>query len=171
MRYNEGLQGFSEDQLLKATFGKTVLSVSEHFFMHGNVPHLALVLQVGAAPRYENSLSYRPREGNAPDPAEGLTDAQKAVYRALKIWRNEASKEEGRPAYAIARNTQLAELVKAAPKTKAAIKEIDGFGEAFCEKYGEKVLTMLAEVPVEKEEGKVEAGEEKKEGEGETIAG
>jgi superfamily II DNA helicase RecQ len=149
MRYNEGLQGFSEDQLLKATFGKTVLSVSEHFFVHGNVPHLALVLQVGDAPRYENSGSYRPREGSAPDPAEGLTDAQKAVYRALKVWRNETSKEEGRPAYAIARNTQLAELVKAAPKTKAAIKEIEGFGEAFCEKYGEKVLTMLGEVPVE----------------------
>ena len=165
MRYNEGLQGFSEDQLLKATFGKTVLSVSEHFFVHGNVPHLALVLQVGDAPKYENSLSYRPREGNVPDPAEGLTDAQKAVYRALKVWRNETSKEEGRPAYAIARNTQLAELVKAAPKTKAAIKEIDGFGEAFCEKYGEKVLTMLAEVPVEV------AAEGAKENEGKKVEG
>ncbi len=165
MRYNEGLQGFSEDQLLKATFGKTVLSVSEHFFVHGNVPHLALVLQVGDAPKYENSGSYRLREGNAPDPAEGLTDAQKAVYRALKVWRNETSKEEGRPAYAIARNTQLAELVKAAPKTKAAIKEIEGFGEAFCEKYGEKVLTMLAEVPVEG------AAEGAKESEEKTVEG
>lgn len=145
MRYNEGLQGFSEDQLQRATFGKSVLNVSEHFFVHGNVPHLALVLQVGDAPRYENAGSYRPRDPNAPDPMEDMTDAQKSVFLALKTWRNETAKTEGRPAYAIARNTQLAELAKSAPKTKAALKEIEGFGEAFCEKYGEKVLALLAE--------------------------
>ncbi len=149
MRYNEGLQGFPEEQLQKATFGKSVLNVSEHFFVHGNVPHLTLVLQVGDAPRYENSGSYRPHDSGAPDPMEGMTDAQKSVFLALKTWRNEmAKKEEGRPAYAIARNTQLAALVKSAPKTKAALKEIEGFGEAFCEKYGEKVLSLMAETPV-----------------------
>lgn len=147
MRYNEGLQGFSEDQLQKVTFGKSVLSVSEHFFVHGNVPHLTLVLQVGDAPRYENSGSYRPHDSSAPDPMEGMTDSQKSVFLALKTWRNEMAKEEGHPAYAIARNTQLAALVKSAPKTKAALKEIDGFGEAFCEKYGEKVLSLMAETP------------------------
>ena len=161
MRYNEGLQGFSEDQLQKATFGKSVLNVSEHFFVHGNVPHLALVLQVGDAPRYENAGSYRPRDPNAPDPMEDMTDAQKSVFLALKTWRNETSKAEGRPAYAIARNTQLAALVKSAPKTKAALKEIDGFGEAFCEKYGEKVLSLMAEVPADeaKKEAKADGGE------------
>ncbi len=45
LRYQEGLQGFPEDALRTATFGKTVLGVSEHFFLHGNVPHSALVLQ------------------------------------------------------------------------------------------------------------------------------
>lgn len=147
MRYNEGLQGFSEEQLQKATFGKSVLNVSEHFFVHGNVPHLALVLQIGDASQYENASSYRPRDPNVPDPMEDMTDTQKGVFLALKTWRNETAKAEGRPAYAIARNTQLAALVKSAPKTKAALKEIDGFGDAFCEKYGEKVLGLMAEVP------------------------
>lgn len=145
LRYQEGLQGFSEDVLRAATFGKTVLGVSEHFFLHGNMPHLTLVLQVGDAPAYENAAGYRPRNPNAPDPSEGLADEQKAVYRALKAWRNETAKAEGRPAYAIARNTQLAELVTAAPKTKAALREVEGFGEGFCAKYGEKVLALLAE--------------------------
>lgn len=130
-----------------ATFGKTVLGVSEHFFLHGNVPHLALVLQLGDAAPYENAGVFRPRGLNAPDPVEDLADAQKGVYRALKVWRNETAKAEGRPAYAIARNAQLAELVKTAPKTKAAIKEAVGLGEAFCEKYGERVLALLSEVP------------------------
>ena len=39
LRYNEALQGFPEDTLRTVTFGREVLNVSEHFFMHGNVPH------------------------------------------------------------------------------------------------------------------------------------
>lgn len=151
MRYQEGLQGFSEDLLQKVTFGKTVLNVSEHFFLHGNVPHLTLVLQLGDAPTYENAEGFRSRNPNAPNPEEGLDDAQIMVYRALKTWRNETSKAEGRPAYAIARNVQLAELVKMAPKTLAEVKEVDGLGSGFCDRYGQKVLSLMSEV------GKVEA--------------
>ena len=39
MRYSEGVQGFSEDALRRATFGREVLAVQEHFFTYGNVPH------------------------------------------------------------------------------------------------------------------------------------
>ena len=145
LRYNEALQGFPEEALRAATFGREVLNVTEHFFVHGNVPHLTLVLSLGDSPQYENSGSYRPRDPNAPNPEEGLTDEQKTCYRALKAWRNETAKSEGRPAYAIARNAQLAELVKAMPKSLAAIKEIDGFGEGFCEKYGKKVLELMCD--------------------------
>jgi len=159
MRYQEGLQGFPEDVLQKVTFGRTVLETSEHFFVHANVPHLTLVLKLADIPAYENAASYRPRDPNAPDAEEGLSDVQKAVYRSLKAWRNETSKAEGRPAYAIARNVQLAELVKAAPKTKAAIREVNGLGEGFCEKYGEKILTMLGELAAVPESG-AQAAEE-----------
>ena len=146
LRYNEALQGFPEDALKSATFGREVLNASEHFFVHGNVPHLALVLSLGDTPKYENAGSYRQRDPNAPDPEEGMTDGQKTRYRALKTWRNETAKAEGRPAYAIARNVQLAEIVKATPKSLAAIKEIDGLGEGFCEKYGKTVLGLMGDV-------------------------
>lgn len=148
-RYQEGLQGFPEDALRQATFGREVLSVSEHFFVHANVPHLTLVLSLGDVPNYENAGSYRPRNPGAPNPEDGLPDSAKSVYRALKGWRNETARNEGRPAYAIARNAQLAELAKCAPKTLAGIREIDGFGEAFCERYGRKVLELLAATPKE----------------------
>ena len=148
LRYNEALQGFPEDALRTVTFGREVLDVSEHFFVHANVPHLTLVLSLGDSPKYENVSSYRPRDPNAPNPEDGLTDEQKTCYRALKTWRNETAKSEGRPAYAIARNTQLAELVKAMPKSLSAIKEVDGFGEGFCEKYGKKILQLMGEIAV-----------------------
>ena len=146
LRYNEALQGFPEDVLRTVTFGREVLNVSEHFFVHGNVPHLTLVLSLGDSPKYEKADSFRPRDLNAPDPEDGMTDEQKTRYRALKTWRNETAKVEGRPAYAIARNVQLAELVKAVPKSLAAIKEVQGLGEGFCEKYGKKVLELMGEI-------------------------
>ncbi len=92
MRYAEGQQGFPEEALRKATFGREGLSVSEHFFVHGNVPHLTLVLSLGDVVQYENSGSYKPRDPNAPDPADGLDDSQKAIYRALKTGRNDKAK-------------------------------------------------------------------------------
>ena len=145
LRYSEALQGFPEDALKAATFGREVLNANEHFFVHGNAPHLTLVLSLGDTPRYENGSSYRQRDSNAPDPEDGMSDGQKTCYRALKMWRNETAKTEGRPAYAIARNIQLAELVKAVPKSLAAIREVEGLGEGFCEKYGKTVLGLMGE--------------------------
>ncbi len=159
LRYNDSLRGFPEDVLKAATFGREVLNISEHFFMHGNVPHLTLVLSLADAPNYENSISYQQRDPNAPDPEEGMTDEQKMRYRELKQWRNETAKAEGRPAYAIARNTQLAALVKASPGTVARIKEIDGLGEGFCTKYANKILELFSEVSK-----KVQAASYEKEG-------
>jgi len=47
LRYSDGLQGFPEAALTKATTGREVLEVREHFFVHGNVPHLALIVLLG----------------------------------------------------------------------------------------------------------------------------
>ena len=47
LRYNEALQGFPEDALKSATFGREMLNASEHFFVYSNVPHLTLVLPLG----------------------------------------------------------------------------------------------------------------------------
>ena len=147
LRYSEALQGFPEDALSRVTFGREVLDVNEHFYVHGNVPYLTLVLRLGETRGFENAASYKARDPNAPNPEDGLPDSAKAIYRALKQWRNETAKSEGRPAYAIARNVQLAELAKAAPKDMAGIKEVDGFGEAFVVRYGDKILSLMSEVP------------------------
>ncbi len=40
LRYNEALQGFPEEALRAATFGREVLNVTEHFCVHGNVPRM-----------------------------------------------------------------------------------------------------------------------------------
>ena len=152
LKYSEGAAGFPEDALRKATFGREVLDVREHFFVYGNVPHLTLVVMMGDAPGDAGFGGYR-RDGQADrkDPEEDLSEELRGIYRALKQWRNDTARNEGRPAYAIARNVQLAELVKAAPKSLAAIREIEGFGGSFCDKYGETILKMLNTPGVESE--------------------
>ena len=143
LRYQDGTQGFPEGALRQATAGREVLEAREHFFLYGNVPHLALVLLLGDGPSTEG---WKPRDPNAPNPEESVAEALRPLYRDLKRWRNERAKADGKPAYAVARNTQLAEIVNLAPKSLADLKEVPGIGEAFCRDYGKEVLEMVAGV-------------------------
>lgn len=138
LRYQDALQGFSEEALRKAISGREVLEAREHFFMHGNVPHLLLTLLLGDVPA--GGEVFRRREGA--DPEEGLEESRRPLYRELKRWRNERARADGKPAYAIARNTQLAEIARRVPRSLADLKEADGIGEAFCRDYGAEVLRM-----------------------------
>jgi hypothetical protein len=71
LRYQEGLQGFPEGALQAATAGREVLEAREHFFLHGNVPHLALVLLLGDG---VSDASWKPRDPNAPNPEESVPE-------------------------------------------------------------------------------------------------
>ncbi len=39
LRYQESVQGFVEEAVTRATAGREVVEVREHFFVYGNVPH------------------------------------------------------------------------------------------------------------------------------------
>ena len=136
LRYQESVQGFVEEAVTRATAGREVLDVREHFFVYGNVPHLALVLLLGDA----REMSRR-REG--PDPGDELPDDRKALYRDLRTWRNERARADGVPSYVIARNVQLAEICRRLPRSLAELKEVEGIGEATCEKYGRDLLARI----------------------------
>lgn len=141
LRYQEGVQGFPEGALRQATAGREVLEAREHFFMHGNVPHLGLVLLLGDAPVADG---WHSRNSNTPNPEEGVPEGLRPLYRDLRSWRNERAKTDGKPAYAVARNAQLAEIATRAPKSLAELKEVAGIGEAFCRDYGKDVLALTA---------------------------
>ena len=128
--------------------------MEQHFFMHGNMPHLTLVLSLADAGGGGGARPpLRDRNGNAAAELESkLTEATRPVYLALKDWRNRTSKMKGVPAYAIARNRQLVEIVLKAPKTLAELKEIEGCGESFCKSFGAELLALLKDVePTETE--------------------
>lgn len=139
VRYSEGLQGFPEEALREATAGREVLAVREYFFLHGNIPHLALVLLLGDGPATGQRPGSRPEH----DPGAQLPESLRALYRALREWRNEEAKKAGIPSYVILRNTQLAEICRRLPRSLAALREIEGVGEANGAKYGAAILALI----------------------------
>jgi superfamily II DNA helicase RecQ len=58
------------------------------------------------------------------------------------------AEKEGVPVYVVFTNEQLAEMVKKKVSSKAALKEIEGVGEARVEKYGDAVLERMVFNPV-----------------------
>jgi ATP-dependent DNA helicase RecQ len=78
--------------------------------------------------------------GSAPEePAEPVDEAQ---FEALKTWRFERA--DGKPAYTVAPNTVLEEILRRRPQSIEALIEIRGIGPSFCEKHGESLLAELA---------------------------
>lgn len=59
----------------------------------------------------------------------------------LKMWRS--GRTEGRPAYVVATNAVLEEVLRRRPRSVNELIEISGIGPAFCEKHGESLLEAL----------------------------
>jgi ATP-dependent DNA helicase RecQ len=76
---------------------------------------------------------------NAPE-----LDVPADQFDALRAWRLERS--EGKPAYTVATDASLRELLHRRPQTVGELIEVRGIGKSFCEKHGESLLAELASV-------------------------
>jgi superfamily II DNA helicase RecQ len=155
LAYDENLRGFPQEPLDRALSEGSLLETREHFFVHQGVPHLALVLvleQAGTATPHRRAADHA-------DPGDALPETARPLYRNLRGWRNERAKTDGVPAYALFRNAQLAEICRRAPRSLAALREIDGIGEATCRKYGAELLALIpADYEVVREASSPEGG-------------
>lgn len=82
------------------------------------------------------------------DYKEVLKPEEFEVFSRLRDWRKGVAEAEGVPVYVVFTNEQLAEMVKKRAGSKAALKEIEGVGDARLEKYGAAVLERLVFNPV-----------------------
>jgi ATP-dependent DNA helicase RecQ len=65
-------------------------------------------------------------------------------FERLRSWRYERA--EGKPAYTVAANAVLEDVLRATPQSVEELLSIRGIGPAFCEKHGESLLAELAEL-------------------------
>jgi ATP-dependent DNA helicase RecQ len=64
-------------------------------------------------------------------------------FESLKAWR--WARAEGKPAYVVATNAVLEEVLRRRPKSIEELIEIRGVGQAFCERHGDSLLAELGE--------------------------
>ena len=82
------------------------------------------------------------------DYKEVLKPEEFEVFSRLREWRKRVAEKEGVPVYVIFSNEQLAEMVRKKAGTRAALKEIEGVGDARLEKYGAALLERMVFNPV-----------------------
>lgn len=91
-------------------------------------------------------LSNKINDNNLKQDSENIDNMEELpVYKALKNYRYNQSKIKKVKAYYIFNNLQLEALIKANPKTICELKNIKGFAEVKCSKYGEDILKILKE--------------------------
>jgi ATP-dependent DNA helicase RecQ len=65
-------------------------------------------------------------------------------FERLKAWR--LNRSEGKPAFTVAANAALEGILRARPATVDELVAVKGIGPAFCERHGESLLQVLAEL-------------------------
>jgi superfamily II DNA helicase RecQ len=94
----------------------------------------------GEGPDYAGAAQARLADGH--DDAEEPVDADE--FEKLRIWRWERA--EGKPAYTVAANRVLEDVLRRRPTSMHALIEIRGIGQSFCKKHGESLLAAVGEL-------------------------
>lgn len=125
------------DDLNRFLAGHRVLAVHREF------------IQDGAASAWSFCVEYLAGLGGGPanrgrqervDYKEVLPPAQFAVFSRLRDCRMKLATAEGLPAFAVCTDEQLAAMAKQQTLSKAALKAIEGIGEAKTEKYAAALM-------------------------------
>ncbi len=90
-----------------------------------------------------------PRRGAARAPAAGATaptgpPVDEGEFDVLKKWRY--GRADGKPAYTVAANATLEEVLRRRPGSADELLAIRGIGPAFVEKHGDELLAVLADL-------------------------
>lgn len=105
-------------------------------------PDPALELAANAAPTSSGRKRSAGSGSRAASVAESLEPVEAKVFERLRAWRKDRA--EGKPAFTVAADSVLAEVLRRRPRGRAELIEIKGIGPAFCEKHGESLLAELA---------------------------
>jgi RecQ family ATP-dependent DNA helicase len=105
-------------------------------------PDPALARVMAATPAKETRRRGR---GGAAGPAatgEVGEPVDEGEFERLRAWR--LGRSEGKPAFTVAADTVLEEILRRRPRSTAEMIAIKGIGPAFCEKHGESLLAELS---------------------------
>lgn len=130
LTYDQTRKGFAAEELEDFCLNKKIHEIQGHFFVHEGMPHWSVLIS------YEKQVK--------PEPALArLNETEKLAYQRLREWRRERSNDLGYPAYLVASNRQLAEMIRRRASSLQAFQGIKGFGRKRIEKYGKDIIHIL----------------------------
>lgn len=144
-----GGDGTFDEAPLTAFFAEhDALLVSEHFFVHEGAPTLALVVRYRERARSEFvGVGRTDVRRGAEEGAVQVGEPDRALFEALRAWRNGRARKDGKPAYVLFTNGQLAAIAHSRPRSRAALEEVEGVGVARVRDYADEVLAVVAGIP------------------------
>ncbi len=120
-----------------------VLSVDRRWVEQGPSSFWAFCLDFLDAPSKEAISAGAGDRRTRVDYKELLKPEEFALFAKLRDLRKEIAQTEAVPIYTIFTNEQLARMVQTKARTKSALEQIAGVGDARIEKYGTRVLEFL----------------------------
>jgi len=105
-------------------------------------PALERAMNAKVAPARARGARKRKARGGEPALAEPPSEpVDEEHFEALREWR--WKRADGKPAFTVAANSVLEEVVRRHPRDVESLIEIRGIGPAFCEKHGASLLEAL----------------------------
>ena len=141
---------FEDAELHTFSQENQVLTCSKDFYFHRNEPKMVVFVEY--RPKKKKDYLHKPARMISPSNLTEtgklrLTPVQKNLYDALRKWRNQKGKKEGKPLMNILTNAQLEDIVRLMPRSIGDFRKISGIGEAKSKNYGEELLVLLHQTP------------------------
>ncbi len=80
----------------------------------------------------------------ARDAANALVGVDRALFEALRNWRQDEARRQSKPAYVIAHDALLASIAVVRPRTRDELGQLLGIGPAKLDRYGDALLALVA---------------------------
>ncbi len=85
-----------------------------------------------------------PRTSKATE-LDALSEADRALFEALRVWRSGIAKAAGNPAFTVLGNESLIAVAERRPRGNRELLAVKGIGPVKVERYGAEVLRIVAE--------------------------
>jgi ATP-dependent DNA helicase RecQ len=116
--------------------------------MKGDRPaRLVLPREADAGTTAPSSRGGGSRSARAREATEALPPEAEPVFEALRLLRLELAREESVPAFVVASDRTLRDIAVLRPRTLDALLLAHGIGPAKAERYGPRILAVVARAP------------------------
>ena len=128
--FDKVVEGFPDEIVTAFCINKKVHQIQTQFFITENKPYWSVSVMYEILSKEEGTT----RE---------LDESQNQLFMKLKAWRREKSDKEGMPAYLIATNAHLIQMIRLKCISLESLKALKGFGTAKIQKYGKEINELI----------------------------